>query len=389
MDAKTTLPYPIDGQYHPLPGSLEADTEQACRSVNTPEETIDMKELWNRFVRVPETLWSRFKVPNAEQRRHEMEVNQAIERVVDQVNPLLKALGGYRKKLFPLVERAQEYLQNLALQVPGPVLINAQTWGSDPFVNSLFSSVDRMRWILSGPEVHNYLKQHPLGGDCFAIIAAYPDVKNQLGVELVGETLRRDVPQTAVSFRDHEVAVVSETEDKVRRDLARGALDLFISIAAQDILEQESRIAEVRERLRIVRFKLRVAETRSHGAGLLLDDHPDHGKEKEELKARVDELGKDLERERRGLASLDDYLNRLVELLAHPEVHLGLERVKVRLDRMNIVREGGKESAGAEIEFTRGRRGEKLARVLAIIRFPRSEVLEDGIRLQEAERYLG
>jgi hypothetical protein len=348
-----------------------------------------MKDLWQRFVRFAATRWSDFKIRNLEQRRHEMEVNQAIERVVDQVNPHLRAVRSYRKKLFPVVERAQKYLRSLAIQVPGPVMVNRQTWGSDPFVNALFGSIDRMRRILSGSEVRSYLKRHPLGGDCFAIIAAYPDVKRQLGIELVGDTLQRDVRQTAVSFRDHEVAVVSETEEEVRQELARGVLDLLVSIAARDILEQESRIAEIEDRMRIVRLKLKVAEISTHGAALLLDDNPDDGKERDTLAARVDELEKDLERERRGVTTLDDYLNRLVELMAHPDAHLGLERVKVRLDRMNILREDGDESGGTEIEFVRGRRGDKLARVISIIRFPRAEVLEDTDRLQEAARYLG
>jgi hypothetical protein len=269
------------------------------------------------------------------------------------------------------------------------VLINRRTWNNDPFVNAQFGSVDRMRRVLSSSEVRSYLKRHPVGGDCFAIIAAYPDVKHQLGIELVGETLQKDVRQTAVSFRDHEVAVVSDTEHDVRQELARGVLDLFVSIAARDILEQESRIAEIEERLRIVRLKLKVAESSAHGAGLLLDDKPDHGKERDALAARVDELEKDLERERRGLITLDDYLNRLLVLMAHPEAHLGVDRVKVRLDRMNILREDGGESVGTEIEFVRGRRGDKLARVISIIRFPRSEVLADTDRLQEAARYLG
>jgi hypothetical protein len=256
-------------------------------------------------------------------------------------------------------------------------------------VNSLFGSVERMRWILSGPEVRRYRKQHPLGDDLYALFAAMPVVKRQLGVELVGETLHKDVRQTAVSFANHEVAVVGESEEEVRQALAGEALELLVSLAVQDILEQESRISELEERLRISRIKLKVADARSRGVGRLLDDNPKQPQERDALEGRIDELRKDLERDKRGLATLDDYLDRLVELLAHPETHFGLERVSVRLDRMNIIREGADESSGTEIEFTRGRRGDKLARVLTLIRFPRSELLEDGDRLREIERYLG
>jgi hypothetical protein len=67
-----------------------------------------MKDLWQRFVRFAQTQWSDYKIRNREQQRHEKDVNQAIERVVDEVNPHMRALGSYRKKLFPVVERAQE-----------------------------------------------------------------------------------------------------------------------------------------------------------------------------------------------------------------------------------------------------------------------------------------
>lgn len=348
-----------------------------------------MKELWSKLVSRAQAEWSRIKVRNAEQRRHEQEINQAIERIVDQVNPQLRAVNGYRKKLFPVVERALAYARELTDRVPGPVLVNRRTWSKEPMINALFGSLDRMRWVLTSPEVRRYRKQHPVGEDLYAVFAAWPEVRNQLGVELVGEIMHKDVRQTVVSFANHEVDLVGESEEEVRRALPEEALELLVSLAIQDILEQESRISEYEERLRIVRLKLRVAKTRSRGIGLLLDDNPDQPQETDKLQARVDELEKDLEREKRGLQGLDDHLDRLIEVLGHPEAHFGLEPVRVRLDRMNVVRENENADTGNEIEFTRGRRGQKLARVIALIRFPRAELLEDGDRLREMERYLG
>jgi hypothetical protein len=348
-----------------------------------------MNNFWKRVVLVIETLLLRLKGATPEQKLHDQEVNRAVERVVDEVNPRLRAVGRYRRKLYPVVERAMAHVEELSRKVPGPILVNGETWSGEPMVNALFGSVDRMRRVLSGPEVRRYVKQHPVGGDCYAVLAAVPDVRCQLGVELVGDALQKDVRQTAVSFLDQEVALAGESEEKVRQALAEDVLDLLVSFALQDILEQESRVSEIEERLRVVRLKLRVAGTRTRGAGLLLDDDPDRRTAHESLTARVAELEKDLEREKRGLTTLDDYLDRLVEQLTHPEVHIGLETVRVRLDRMNIVREDADEAAGAEIEFARGRRGDTPGRVVALIRFPRSELLEAGSGLREAERYLG
>lgn len=348
-----------------------------------------MKDLWRKLVTHTAAQWSHIKARKAGQRRHEQKVNQAIERIVDQVDPRLRAVGGYRKKLFPVVERAMAHVEKLAEQVPGPILVNRQTWSKEPLVNALFGGLDRMRWVLTGPDVRRYRKQHPVGGDFYALFAAMPEVRNQLGVGLVGETMHKDVRQTVVSFANHEVALVAESEEEVRRALPEEALELLVSLAIQEILEQESRVSEIEERLRIVRLKLRVAKTKSHGIGLLLEDNPDQLEEADKLQARVVELERDLKREKRGLDGLDDYLDRLVGVLGHPEAHFGLETVRVRLDRMNIVREDEDEGGSTEIEFTRGRRGDKLARVIALVRFPRGELLEDSDRLREIERYLG
>jgi len=348
-----------------------------------------MKNLWSGLILFIQTLLSRIKGPSPEQRRNQRTVNQAVERMVDEVNPRLRAVGSYRRKLYPVAEHAISHIQGLTEQVPGPILVSSETWSSQPEVNALFGSVKRMRQVLSGPEVRRYLKQHPLGGDLYAVFVAMPDVRRQLGVELVGDTMQRDVRQTAVSFMNQEVALVGECEEEVREALAKDALDLLVGFVLEDILRQESRVSEIEERLRITRLKLRVAATRAQGAGLLLDDNPDQRAGSESLAERVTELEKDLEREKRGLATLDDYLNKLVEQLTHPEAHIGLETVRVRLDRMNIVREGADDATSTEVEFTRGRRGDTPGRVVALIRFPRSELLEAGAGLRDAERYLG
>ena len=348
-----------------------------------------MKALWNRLVGEVSARWEQTRIRNAEQRRHENEIKQTVERVVEQVNPRLRAVGSYRKKLFPVVERAREYVEELTLRVPGPIPVDRESWSNQPLVNTLFGSVDRMRWVLSGPAVRRYLKEHPVGGDCYAIIAAFPDVSGRLGVEMVSGIMRKDMRQSVLSFSEHEVAVVGGSEAEVREDLQGVALDLLVSLAVQDILEQESRVAEIEERLRIVKLKLRVADTRAKGTGLLLDEDLDSLKDRETLTARVSELEKDLARESRGMGGLEQYLDRTVELLAHPEAHLGLERETLRLDRMNIVRKETDDRPGREIEFTRVRRGDRLARVIALIRFERSEVLEDAERLKQVERYLG
>lgn len=345
-----------------------------------------MKDFWDQFLHHAKALLSLLNVRSPEERLHERGINEAVERVVDQVNPRLRAVSGYRKQLYPVVERAMVHTRELAQQVPGPILLDRRTWAEDPLVNALFGGFKRMRWVLTGVEVRRYVKEHPIGGDCFALLAVMPEVRQQLGMELTGNVVRRDVRQTTVSFSNHEVALVGESEQEVRDALSEAALELLVGLAEQDITEQESRITELDDRLRILRLKRKVANTRSHGAAFILDDSPQQLKERQKIEARIAELELDLAEERRGLETLDDYLQRLVGKLEHPESLLGLEGTGMSLDRMNIVREG--DGGPEEISFTRVRRGDKLMRVVALVRFPRSELLDEEERLRAIDRYL-
>jgi hypothetical protein len=63
-----------------------------------------MTDLWRRLVLGVDTLWTQLKGRGAERRGYATAVNLACERVVDQANPRLRCLVGYRKALFPVVE---------------------------------------------------------------------------------------------------------------------------------------------------------------------------------------------------------------------------------------------------------------------------------------------
>jgi len=349
-----------------------------------------MPKLLNQFRSFIEQQWSRLKPASTERKRKEVEVNKAIERVVDQVDPRIRGLMGYRRKLFPAVERALDYSNELAQRIPGPVQLDRKNWNKDAVVNSLFGSMDKLRWCLTGPEVRKFIKRCPVGTDvCYGLLLAYPHVRNQLGMQLAGDQVQHDVRQTVISFTNQEVVLPGETEAEVRAAIVHGILDTVVGIVVQEMAGQEERIANFEEQLRMLRLKQKVASPRAHGIELLRDGSAVHIQEYESLGQRIAELEKDLAENRRGLETINDYLDRVVALLLHPERLLGADLVRVRMDRMNIVREGkDEEEMGREVEFLRGRRNDQPGRVVLLIRFPKSEVIDEEERRAEMERYV-
>lgn len=349
-----------------------------------------MSKLLNQIGPFLERLWSRLKPLSAERKLKEAEINQAIERVVDQVDPRIRGLMSYRRKLFPAVERALDYSKELAQRLPGPVQVDRKSWNVDPVVNSLFGSMDKLRWCLTGPEVRKFIERSSIGTDpCYGLLLAFPHVRNQLGMELTGGQVRRDVKQTVISFSNQEVVLPGESETEVRAAVGYGVLDTMVGIVVQETAAQEERIANCEQQLRMLRLKQKVARPMAHGIELQRDGSAVHVQEYESLGRRIAELEKDLSENRRGLETLDDNLDRVVTRLFHPERLLGTDLVKVRMDRMNIVRESkGEEEMGREVEFLRGRRNGQPGRVVLLIRFPRSEIIDEKERRAKMERYV-
>lgn len=349
-----------------------------------------MNDLFGQVRLFAREQWSRIKVQAAARRLREREVNLTVERLVDRANPRLRALPGYRRKLFEAVAGCLDYCSDLAQRIPGPLTLDRPNWGTDPLLNALFGDWERIRQVLTCPAVRDYAKQTDLqGGDCYGVLAALPLTRNQLGIELVGDDLHRDVQQTVMTFVNHEVVLPGPDEASVRAQSAQAIMDNLIVVAVQEIAVQEERIAELAERLRVVQIKRRSVTPAGRGLDFLHDGSLSHLAEYDALGKRMEELEQELAQARVGLATLDDHLDRLNAILVQPALYIGARPELVRLDRMNVVRESTDDRESREIELLRGYRSDRPGRVLVLIRFKREDLIPERERLAEIERFMG
>ena len=72
-------------------------------------------------------------------RAREAEIQLAIEHVVDEINPKLRAVSNYRKKLRQAVERALAHSTEIVASIPGPIEVNRSLWSSDPMLRAFFT----------------------------------------------------------------------------------------------------------------------------------------------------------------------------------------------------------------------------------------------------------
>jgi len=262
------------------------------------------------------------------------ESEAAIAWAVERVEPMLKWAGGYPDRYRKPVAHALDYARALAARVPGPLVIGAESYVTDPLVHALFVSPDKLCLAVDASRAMKaFFQAHPDAAEVYAMVAVRRMAKARFGLEMDGEILRRDVRQEVVYFTDHTVAEPGLTEAEARQRIARGLFESLIGHVAKRIeARKQGKQALEQERDELLgRLRTATAEQR--------------GELEQTLQSTLARLAE-------SVASLD--LGRYPEdfdaVLLEPEKYLFLEQTEINLDSMGIIRQP--EAAGSnEVVF--------------------------------------
>lgn len=320
---------------------------------------------------------ARRKAARAHARARDEALTAAIEHVVDTINPKLRAVSGYKKKLKPAVERSLAYCAKLVEQLPDAVEINGKAWSNDPTVRAFFANVGQLQGVLShSQEVREYFDTHAEQQNCYALLSTLCTERTVLGMEMHGDVMRRDVRQTSVSFGDHRVVKPAPDETGLRQELEHRAFEVLVSYALECITDLVSSRNSLQQQRQLLDMQLRLANVKSAGLAPLFEEQGGAVLDVEALRKQYQQKGVALEEVRASLMTLDDYIERITEVLGDPQAHLRVDRFCMRLTKMNIrVDSEASEQPGHELEITEVSLGENLKRVLLITRFSRDELL--------------
>lgn len=259
------------------------------------------------------------------------ELLAAVERAVTRVEPRLKLEGGYPGRYREAVGHALAYCRALAARVPGPINVDRESFARDPLVHALFPSVQEVRAAMCVSQaMRDYRKAYPDAGEVYALMGMRRNEKQVFGMEMEGETLRRDVPQQVVYFSDHTLADPAPTEAEARERLAWGLFDSLMGHVARRVegrRQEQAALEAARDEL-VARLRASAVVARP---------------------ALESELREVLRQSQRLTAALDlgQYGKDFKAVLLKPERHLYLESSTFYLDEMGIRR----EAAGTAVTF--------------------------------------
>ena len=136
------------------------------------------------------------------------EDKQIVEKFVDASNSRIRAVYGYADKLREHVRTLYNHVLQVAEQIPPPVDLNLDAFGTDPLVHALFVNSNEIgKRFNTDHDVEVFLRGHrkyqvPV---MYALLTAGKSEKKTLGIVMQGDMLIRDVPQQAVNFSAHKI----------------------------------------------------------------------------------------------------------------------------------------------------------------------------------------
>ena len=317
---------------------------------------------------------------------------RAIERVVDGTDPRLRAVSHYRPKLWESVEHAIDYVVTLVNTLPPAITADRQGYMTDPRLRALFASPESLREILSFSDgTRNYLKSapDPLPAELYAGLGAVRVEKNVLGIEMDGEILRRDVPQTVVNFCDHRLVFLTDNEQGTRRELMRRGCDYLIEMALQRLTDSRVQKTQLEQQQRkLFQQKASLLKQAQVGLESLAGSATTEPVDLSALEQQLEVLETELSQLRADSATLDKHLAKVAATLAEPEKYLRQETIALTLDHTNIKVPDNAQRVANSMTFQEIVMGKDRRIAALFVRFPSSELLPQPDFFKEAQRLL-
>ena len=304
-------------------------------------------------------------------------VEQALARIGELVDPLLKLAPGFERHLGAPVSHALAYCAGLVDALPGPLAINRQAFASDPLIHALFATADDIDQMLGRSQAIRDFLAEPANRDdahFYAMLAARRQQKKQFGMTQRGELVENDVPQVVLYFSGQTLIEPSCDLAATRQQLRDRALESLLHSfhSHVDSLRQE------RESLRADAAQQRSHLTVLHGST--------PGQEYRVATRHLADLDARLRQSAESLMP-EPLIEALAAFLCTPESALKLAPVSITIDRLGIVSETPSDDPAAQtINFPELCARDQRLHLAMLVRISRDEALAAVDRVRDQQQ---
>ncbi|WP_455210197.1 hypothetical protein [Kaarinaea lacus] len=295
------------------------------------------------------------------------EIAEAVEMVIDVVDPKIRVLSRYNKRLRNAVDITWKYLDTLTNYLPPATHISRKSFSIDPSVRVLFENVESMLRLLNDSEkLTGFFAAHPNMDTAYVFLSMEKNERKFLGMELDGDTLKREVVQTAVTFTGHHLLSPALSEQDAKDGVKCLGFVGLLNKVNQVIMQSHYDVKKLEETKQDITAKIRNLKTSSKNTE---DDDLLATASLEKLHNQLREVERDLLQARSETDSPDRHMQVIMDVLCEPEKYLKIEQKSLSVNNLGI-----KSDQAHVIEFAELEIEGLFKRVAKIVSFHRDDL---------------
>jgi len=246
-----------------------------------------------------------------DERQQAEEDKQIVETFIEASNTKMRAVDDYAHKLRQHVRTLYNHVLHIANEIPPPIDLNQDVFGTDTLVNALFAnSKDIDKLFKTDPAVNAFLQAHSKDQAPFvyAVLTADKSEKSTLGISMQGDMLMREVPQQAVNFSSHKIHAPCTSSAELNAVLKEYLFSRVVALLKQEMAARMS-------------------------------NHPFNAGDNS-YEARI-----------KSLANPDVYLDTLIEYIENPANLLSINKIHYKLSKLGIKLEDDDQQSANEFDI--------------------------------------
>jgi len=304
-------------------------------------------------------------------------VHIATEAIVEAVDPRVRVISGYQRKIEPGVVRTILHMRELAKELPHqPIELSRAAWGGDPQLNAFFATAADVPAALGrSAQLRAYFESPANVGAAhvYALLGMLKIEREVFAPALVDGVLRHDVAQTTVSFTNHALVAPAPDVMACRREVGVLIFKRLAALALERITSLGERATELEQRKAMIGARLRLLKLKREGIEQVAgggDESAEIASIERELKATADEFSETRVR----LATLNTRLEHVNAIFNVPADYVSLEKIDLCVNKMGFKLAAGSSEPASNLKLSVLSIGDGLKAVIAFVRCQRADM---------------
>jgi len=315
-------------------------------------------------------------------------VKIAAEAIVEAVDPRLRGVSGYQRKIETGVVRTILHMRELAKELPHePIELSRDAWGADQQLNAFFATAADVPATLGRSAPLRAYFESPVNAgaaDAYALLGMLKIEREVFAPALVDGVLRHDVAQTTVSFSNHTLIAPAPDVMACRREVGVLIFKRLAALALARIISLGERATELEQRKAMLGARLRLLNLQRDGIEQVAGggESAEIASIERELKSTADEFAETRTR----LATLNTRLEHVNAIFNSPADYVSLARVDLRVNKMGFKVAQESTETASDLKLSELSIGDGLKAVIAFVRCQRADMPPRESLLAKAAR---